>query len=77
MEYCIPNPKKGLKQYIVRNGVGVSFTVFALNEEEAKEEYWKALESILGHQEGCCSCFDNPKSFPREKFEPPASVQEV
>ena len=66
-----------MKQYLVKNDVGNSITVFAENEEDALEQYWKSLESILGHVESCCSCFDNPKSFPREKYAQPISVQEI
>lgn len=66
-----------MKQYIVTNEVGSSFNVFAKNEHEAKEEYWRALESILGHKEGCCTCVEKPKSFPREKYAKPVSVNEV
>lgn len=66
-----------MKQYIVKNDAGNSLTVFAINEQNALEEYWKSLESILGHVEGCCKCFDNPKCFPRDKYAQPISVQEI
>ena len=45
--------------------------------EDAIEQYWKSLESVLGHLEGCCGCFKNPKPFPREKYVRPVKVTKL
>ena len=50
--------KKSYRVWHERKGY---IQVFAKNEKDAEEEYYHALEGILGHQLGLCLCFNEKR----------------
>lgn len=68
---------KERKIFIVYDEKGGKHQLPAKDENDAIEVYWKTLESVLGHQEGCCACFKDPKPFPRHKYLQPIKVKMI
>lgn len=62
--------------YIVHHENGGTMQVFASDEKDAIEEYYHALESILGHQMKICDCFGK-KPIDRSKVARPTRVEKV
>lgn len=65
------------KMYIVHDEKGGRFHVEAESKDDAIEKYWESMESVLGHIEGSCSCYKNPKPFPRSKYKQPVKVEKA
>ena len=53
------------KYYTVTNDRDQKFAVIAENKEKAVEEYYRSLESTIGHSLKICKCFGDPKPIDR------------
>ena len=57
---------------------GGSIMVYARDQEDAREEYYHAIESIVGHTFKLCTCFnDEAKPIDRTKVLRITGVEEV
>jgi hypothetical protein len=49
----------------------------AKNEDDAVEEYYDAIRSMIGHAWKICTCYGEPKPLDRSKVVRPIRVEEV
>lgn len=66
-----------MKDYKITAEGGQVIYVLAKNKEDAYEEYWKALHSMLAHQDKVCSCFGDEKPLDRSKYSQPVKAELV
>lgn len=57
--------KMNYQNFKVWHEKGGFILVSALDEKDAIEKYYEAIESMIGHHLGTCSCHENPKKFDR------------
>lgn len=66
-----------MKNYVVLDEKGGQFHTPAKDENDAIERYWAMVQSIVGHMEKLCTCF-NDEEIPidRSKYKQPVYVSE-
>lgn len=65
------------KQFRVFHNRGGSISVFAQDKEDAIEEYYRSLESIIGHHLKICGCFGERKPIDRKLVARPTKIEEI
>ena len=62
--------------YVVHHENGGTMQVYATDEDDAIEQYYHTLESILGHHLKICDCYGK-KPIDRSKVARPLRVEKV
>jgi acetyl-CoA carboxylase carboxyltransferase component len=68
--------KKDLRAFIVWHEKGGFVHVLASDEEDAIEQFYEAISSMIGHTLKICGCFGEEKPLDRSKVIRPIKVEE-